>query len=160
MLSCKISEIFKNTFFHRPPAVDASGFYPIVRRNALKHSVTHWRLSKIIYNSEAPTRGLPWILWNFQEHLFCRTTLGDCFFVSLDHFITLPFGSAKRLAKSNDKTTQQYRNLVGGYQHWHQWEGKERQPEACNFIKKETLAQVFSCEFCEISKNTFFTEHL
>ena len=31
---------------------------------------------------------------------------------------------------------------------------------ACNFIKKETLAQVFSCEFCEISKNTFFTGHL
>ena len=29
-----------------------------------------------------------------------------------------------------------------------------------NFIKKETLAQVFSCQFCEISKNTFFTEHL
>ena len=27
-------------------------------------------------------------------------------------------------------------------------------------IKKETLAQVFSCEFCEISQNTFFTEHL
>ena len=23
-----------------------------------------------------------------------------------------------------------------------------------------TAAQVFSCEFCEISKNTFFTEHL
>ena len=29
---------------------------------------------------------------------------------------------------------------------------------ACNFIKKETLAQVFSCEFCEISESTFFTE--
>ena len=27
--------------------------------------------------------------------------------------------------------------------------------QACNFIKKETLAQVFSCEFCEISKNTY-----
>ena len=27
------------------------------------------------------------------------------------------------------------------------------------FFKKETLAQVFSCEFCETSKNTFFTEH-
>ena len=26
----------------------------------------------------------------------------------------------------------------------------------CNFFKKETLAQVFFCEFCEISKNTFF----
>ena len=28
-------------------------------------------------------------------------------------------------------------------------------PEACNFVKKKTLSQVFSCEFCEISKNTF-----
>ena len=32
--------------------------------------------------------------------------------------------------------------------------------QACNLIKKATLAQVFSCEFCEISKNTFFTEPL
>ena len=31
---------------------------------------------------------------------------------------------------------------------------------ACNFIKKEALAQVFPYEFCEISKNTFFAEHL
>ena len=29
----------------------------------------------------------------------------------------------------------------------------------CNFIKKESLAQVFSCEFREIYKNSFFTEH-
>ena len=28
-------------------------------------------------------------------------------------------------------------------------------PEACNFIKKTNLAQVFSCESCEISMNTF-----
>ena len=27
--------------------------------------------------------------------------------------------------------------------------------QACNFIKKETLTQVFSCEFCEIS-NFFY----
>ena len=27
-------------------------------------------------------------------------------------------------------------------------------------LHNETLAQVFPCEFCEISKNTFFTEHL
>ena len=31
---------------------------------------------------------------------------------------------------------------------------------ACNFVKKEILAEAFSCEFCQISKNTFFTEHL
>ena len=28
------------------------------------------------------------------------------------------------------------------------------------FTEKQTLAQVFSCEFCKISKKTFFTEHL
>ena len=31
---------------------------------------------------------------------------------------------------------------------------------ACKFIKKETLAQIFSCEFCGVSENTFFKEHL
>ena len=39
-----------------------------------------------------------------------------------------------------------------------------KSPEAANkvagnFIKKETLTQVFSCEFFKISKNTFYTEH-
>ena len=29
-----------------------------------------------------------------------------------------------------------------------------------HFFKKKTLAQMFSCKFCEISKNTFFAEHL
>ena len=34
------------------------------------------------------------------------------------------------------------------------------QAQACNFIKKGTLAQMFSCKFSDISKNTFFKEHL
>ena len=33
-------------------------------------------------------------------------------------------------------------------------------PEACNFIKKENLALVFFCEFCEIFNNTYFEEHM
>ena len=33
-------------------------------------------------------------------------------------------------------------------------------PLAYNIIQKQTLTQVFSCEFCEIFKNTFFIEHL
>ena len=35
------------------------------------------------------------------------------------------------------------------------WNNPEAIALACNFIKKETLAQVISSEFCEISKNTF-----
>ena len=34
------------------------------------------------------------------------------------------------------------------------------QAEPGNFIKKETLAQVFSYELCEVSENIFFIEHL
>ena len=34
------------------------------------------------------------------------------------------------------------------------------QIEVCNFIKKETLAQVLFCEFCEISEIILFIEHL
>ena len=30
------------------------------------------------------------------------------------------------------------------------------EPQASKFIKKENLAQIFSCELCEISKNIFF----
>ena len=37
---------------------------------------------------------------------------------------------------------------------------KKLQAEAYKFIKKETLAQVFSREFCKISRNSFFNEHL
>ena len=32
--------------------------------------------------------------------------------------------------------------------------------QASAFVKKETLAKVFSCEFCEILKKLFFAEHL
>ena len=34
------------------------------------------------------------------------------------------------------------------------------QASGLQLYQKETLVQVFSHEFCEISKNTFFTEHL
>ena len=32
--------------------------------------------------------------------------------------------------------------------------------QACIFIKQETMAQVFYCEFCKIPKSTFSTEDL
>ena len=30
----------------------------------------------------------------------------------------------------------------------------------CNFIRKETATQLFSCELCEFFKDTYFEEHL
>ena len=42
----------------------------------------------------------------------------------------------------------------------HRKRSVRKEAETYKFIKKETLAQVFSSKFCEISKNTFFTEDL
>ena len=33
-------------------------------------------------------------------------------------------------------------------------------PEGLQLYLKETLAQMFSCEICDIFKNTYFIEHL
>ena len=38
-------------------------------------------------------------------------------------------------------------------------QNSQENTSASNFIKKETLAQGFFCEFCEMSKNSFSTEH-
>ena len=38
--------------------------------------------------------------------------------------------------------------------------GKHLRIKAINFIKKKSPTQVSSCEFCDICKNTFFTEYL
>ena len=61
--------------------------------------------------------------------------------------INVPLSSSSINESNLKKTTLQYPSTRKG-----KWKNF--------FIKKETLAHVFSCEFCEISKNTFFTEHL
>ena len=38
--------------------------------------------------------------------------------------------------------------------------GEHLLPQACNFIKKDSLEQAFSYEFFEIFKNTFFIANL
>ena len=40
------------------------------------------------------------------------------------------------------------------------WCSTKQSVEVCNFVKKQTPGQVFSSEFCEIIKNTFFIEQL
>ena len=53
----------------------------------------------------------------------------------------------------------------GVLRNWAKFTGKHLRQglffnKTCNFIGKESLLQVFSCEFCQISKNIFFTGHL
>ena len=68
-------------------------------------------------------------------------------------------GVLENFAKFTGKHLSQslFFNKVAGLRlqlHW------KRDSGMCNFIKKETLAQVFSCELCEIFQSTFPTEHI
>ena len=53
-----------------------------------------------------------------------------------------------------------FANFTGKHLYWSLFLIQLKAQKACNFIKKETSVQVLSREFCEIFKNTSFTEHL
>ena len=56
-------------------------------------------------------------------------------------------------AKPNNGSSRQEVFENGVLRNFTKFTGRHLWREACNFMKKETLPQVFSCEFCEISKN-------
>ena len=83
-------------------------------------------------------------MWNFQKHNFLNTLL-------------IPFSklSSPEVAKVVIRAI-----LQNAFFFFFYFLETDLRPKACNFIKKETLAQVFSCEFYEVYKNVFFTEHV
>ena len=73
--------------------------------------------------------------------------LDDFFFRSSRPEMLCKKGVIRNFAKFTGKQPSQrlFFNKVAGLR-----------PKACNFIKKESLSQVFSCGICEISRTTFF----
>ena len=95
-----------------------------------------------------------WVSRNFEEQLFLKDTSGTGVCCELREISKNTYFAEHLWATASDfssfsKSSRPEVFLKGVLR-----------PEACNFIKQETLAQVFSCEFCEISKNTFFVKYL
>ena len=138
----RICEVFKNSFSYRTSPIAASASLGVLFLNLLF--------------AEAATRGcsvkkiFSIISQDSQENTcaivsFLKKRLWHwCFPVNLGKSLSTSFLCTTPVAAS-----------VFGFNGFH-----GIKDYYCNFIKKETLAQVFSCEFCETSKNTFFTEHL
>ena len=61
------------------------------------------------------------------------------------------FKNIPKVTNKNDKKSKLCSKLTIGTSEWH----RVTSPQARNFIKKEILAQVLSCESWEISKKTF-----
>ena len=118
-----------------------------------------------------------WPLFKIQLHIFWYSIINYKLFVELE---LSPKGKLKYSALSlyNAFSRSNHRRSLwnlwtttfcldslrvlrcGLHSKWFIRKWFKKEPQACNFIKKEAMAQVFSCEFCEISKNTFSTEHL
>ena len=81
--------------------------------------------------------------------LFLRTTQDGC------NMICVEIGNC---FSSRKVRYHLYRNDIYKEVFWWCFQGVYR--EACNFIRRETSTQVFSCEFWEIFKNTFITEDI
>ena len=88
-----------------------------------------------------------WIL--NQVHSFLSTVTAD-----FDHIFVHQLSYRSSHRRSSVK-----KGILGNFA---KFTGKRlcQIPFLTKFFKKETLTQVFSCESCEISQNTFFTEHL
>ena len=76
-----------------------------------------------------------------------------CFPVNIVKFLRKPFLRSTSRLLLLKKPFENFRVS------WHitrqEHDFNKQKSQACNFIKKETLAQVFFCEFCEIFKNIF-----
>ena len=111
MFSCKFSVISKNTFFTEYLRTTASAF-------SFSEAATGGVLWKNVYlkisqNSQENTCGLR----NFQEHLFYRTTLDDCFW--LFPATLLKWGTANSVWKTLDEYSlsrnTSLRSTIQGY---------------------------------------------
>ena len=98
-------------------------------------------------------------MWSFLEHL-SQNTSGWLLFIFV--YIDLEKQYTVFVITTNwQKQPPEVFCEKGVLRNFTKFSGKHLcqscQPQACNFIKKETLAQAFSCKFCEISKNIFFS---
>ena len=83
------------------------------------------------------------VVWAFTEHLLCRTWASD--------------RSSHRKCSVRKAILRNFANFTGKHLCKSLFFNKVSGLRPATLLKKETLAHVSSCEFCEIFRNTFFT---
>ena len=130
VFSCEFFEFLKNTFFYTTPPVSTSVLW---LSSYVKLITNSWEHQVLKFFVKKPFEGsFTEILkrWNRSVTLWDKLT------------------EAKSFALK-DHAMYHYFIMYNVQRH-----------EACNFLKKVSLAQVFSYEFCEIFKDSFVIEQL
>ena len=76
------------------------------------------------------------------------------------YFCLATFRSSHRRCSVRKGVFRDFAKFTGKYPCQSLFFNKVVDLSPATLLKKETLAQVFSCEFCKISTNTFLKEHL
>ena len=111
---------------------------------------------KILFAHSGYHLKVNWVSNKQPPEVFCRKgVLRNCTKFTEKHLCqSLPLNKVTGCVEFHIETSHLFcsaKQITGFYIKWN---------TACNFIQKDTLTQVLYCEFCEISKNTFSTEHL
>ena len=165
MVSCECCEIFKSSLFYRTPWVAASElcfmFIQVCIQCWVKY-LNEWKSSILSsvplyrnhhYKSLYDTKNYQWVPVEHSSKLSTNKNV-RCIQEKIERrrseAVTRSYSVKKVflnfLKNLQENTCTRVSFLI--------------KPEACDFIKKETLTQVFFCEFCEIFKKTFFIERL
>ena len=92
----------------------------------------------------------------FPEHLFCELPLGGSFFQDLSEAVVCRCSIKWLFLKMSQNSQKKHLCQSLFFNKVARW-GLGRRSVT---LFKNTLVSVFSCEFCDIFKNTFFIEHV
>ena len=90
----------------------------------------------------------------YFNNFWNSTLVHGCSPVKLLYICRTTFAYGEIFIKN--KVTNHKRNRIICLSWRRYFTNNSKKPQACNFILKKTLAQMFSCDFCEIFKNTYF----
>ena len=90
----------------------------------------------------------------YLNNFWNSTLVHGCSPVKLLYICRTTFAYGEIFLKN--KVTNHKRNRIICLSCWRYFANNSKKPQACNFILKKILSQMFSCDFCEIFKNTYF----
>ena len=152
MFFCEFCEITKNIFSYRRPLMAASE--PMRLLSAINTIFSY----KKVFAATKIQKQPPWVFC--KRRFIVRKRLQHCEVFKNTYFEKHMWAAAFKNQHLNDKFTSSRPEVFcenGVPRNFAKFTVKHLcQSLLFNEVAPETLAQVFSCEFCEISKNTFF----
>ena len=135
------------------------GLQMFLKHEKLKTNILVYFLFRIPVSDFLSMVGTVSVLRSLMNIAVACLTYCYCFIQVIDTFCYYKYYSLVHVVLHKiQKQPQGVHYKKGVLRNFAKFTGKHlcSEPQACNFIKKETQAQVLSCKFCKIFKNIFW----